>query len=73
MLQCGFIASGSDQYANSKDICSCTPTPVGEAQLIRPFPGGWGFALAATSGGDLYCWGVNAPTLLRKQGEQRGS
>ena len=68
VLQCGFLASSARDHAKSKDICSCTPVPVVGAALTRPFAGGWGFGLAADARDELYCWGVNSPTLLRKQG-----
>lgn len=68
LLQCGFIASGASQHKNSKDICRCTPVPVGCSEYTEPCPGGWGFALALEQNGDLYCWGVNQPTMLQKKG-----
>lgn len=68
LLQCGFIASGLPDHAKSKDVCSCTPVRTASADLVTLFPGGWGFGLAGSGGGDLFCWGVNAPTLLRLQG-----
>lgn len=72
ILQCGFLASGAASHGNSKDICSCTPAPIASVQPDRPCQGGWGFALATTSDGDLFAWGVNAPTLLKKTGGRAG-
>lgn len=71
ILECGFLAGGVDDPTSSKDIFSAAPVVVGGPQgasLTVPFQGGWGFALAATSQGRLYSWGVNQATVLGKQG-----
>ena len=75
LRQCGFIAGSAHvPSVHSRDVSSCVPVPVepaGSQALTKPFPGGWGFGLAATDDGTLYAWGVNAATLLGKQGDLR--
>ena len=75
LRQCGFIAGSAHvPSVHSRDFSSCVPVPVepaGSQALTKPFPGGWGFGLAATDDGTLYAWGVNAATLLGKQGDLR--
>lgn len=68
LYQCGFVASGKVDHETSNDIASATPVPVPAKDLIHAYNGGWGFALAGTGSGALYAWGVNAATLLGKQG-----
>ncbi|KAL6771330.1 hypothetical protein ACKKBG_A25915 [Auxenochlorella protothecoides x Auxenochlorella symbiontica] len=68
ILQTGFIASGRVDPANSAEITSPTPLALPHADLVKAYPGGWGFGLASNAGGSLFVWGVNAATLLDKQG-----
>lgn len=72
VYQCGFIASDVSSPDCSKDIASAEPVPVTGAELATVYQGGWGFGIASSSAGEVYAWGVNAATLLDKQGETRG-
>ena len=72
VLQCGLLCGGggaAGQGRSSAALAAATPSPLpSRAGLTRIFPGGWAFALAANSAGELYCWGLQQPTMLGQQG-----
>lgn len=74
VLQCGFIANGASS-AGRDNVSTSNPTPVisGERKLGTIFEGGWGFGLGCIADDNqCCCWGINAPTILRKQGRYQG-
>ena len=69
VFECGFIDNQARELRSSAEIRSERPQPLPNSlPLINIYPGGWGFGVASTEDGQLYAWGINATTLLRRKG-----